>query len=54
MSRHVAERGQRTCFGSSPKNARCKAVLPQDRCDRCPPNQVVSCVPYRGVSIGDA
>jgi hypothetical protein len=29
MSRHVAQLGQRTCFGSSPKNARCQAAFPQ-------------------------
>ena len=42
MSRHVAELGQRTCFGSSPENARCEAAFPQDRRDRSSPNQVVS------------
>jgi hypothetical protein len=34
--------GQRICFGSSPKKARCRAAFPQDRRHRSPPNQVVS------------
>jgi hypothetical protein len=42
ISRHVAQLGERTCFGSSPKKARCEAPFPQDRHERSPPNQVVS------------
>jgi len=42
MTRHVAQLDQRTCFGSSPKNARCEAAFPQDGPDRPSRNQVVS------------
>jgi hypothetical protein len=42
MTRHVAQLGQRTCFGSSLNKAQCQAVKSQDRRDRSPPSQVVS------------
>jgi hypothetical protein len=41
-ARDVAQLGQRTCFGSSPKKVQCEAAFPQDRRDRSSPNQVVS------------
>src|SRR5829696_2029599 len=41
-TRDVAQLGQRTCFGSSPKKAQCEAAFPQDRRDRHSPNQVLS------------
>ena len=42
MSRRVAQLGERICFGSSAKKARCEAPFPKDRRDRSTSNQVVS------------
>ena len=42
FARDVAQLGQRTCFGSSPKKAQCEAAFPQGQCDRYSPNQVLS------------
>jgi hypothetical protein len=50
MGRPIAQLNQRTCFGSSPKNAQCEGAFPQDRRDRSPPNQVVSLAYFRVVA----